>query len=87
MWTLTGLANESEDALAAWFFPWAWFDSGEDPGCTDPATSTNSRRSHAGRGSRSIAILSGSAGDRPDRTSARPGSAGRTSAPAAGWRA
>jgi hypothetical protein len=36
-----GLADELEDALAARFFPWVWFDSGEDPGCTDPATSTN----------------------------------------------
>lgn len=36
-----GLDDALEDAVAAHFFPWVWFDSGEDGGCTDPATDTN----------------------------------------------
>ena len=36
-----GLQDTLEDTLATQFFPWIWFDSGENPGCTDPATSTN----------------------------------------------
>lgn len=36
-----GLADTLEDTLATQFFPWIWFDSGEDSGCTDPATSSN----------------------------------------------
>jgi hypothetical protein len=36
-----GLDDGLEDAVAAWFFPWVWFDSGENSGCTDPATGTN----------------------------------------------
>jgi hypothetical protein len=27
-----------EDLLAAQFFPWVWYDSGENAGCTNPAT-------------------------------------------------
>jgi hypothetical protein len=34
-----GLDDALEDALASRFFPWVWFDSGED--CTDPATAGN----------------------------------------------
>lgn len=30
-----------EDTLATRFFPYVWFDSGENSGCTDPATATN----------------------------------------------
>jgi hypothetical protein len=36
-----GLEDSLEDTLATQFFPWVWFDSGEDAGCTDPATSSN----------------------------------------------
>lgn len=36
-----GLEDTLEDTLATQFFPWIWFDSGEDAGCTDPATSSN----------------------------------------------
>lgn len=36
-----GLDDALEDALASRFFPHVWFDSGENSGCTDPATSTN----------------------------------------------
>ncbi|MDT0377426.1 hypothetical protein RM572_01380 [Streptomyces sp. DSM 42041] len=36
-----GLDDALEDTLAARHFPWVWFDSGEDSGCTDPATSSN----------------------------------------------
>jgi hypothetical protein len=36
-----GLDDGTEDAVASHFFPWVWFDSGEDSGCTDPATETN----------------------------------------------
>jgi hypothetical protein len=36
-----GLDDGLEDALAATFFPYVWFDSGENSGCTDPATATN----------------------------------------------
>jgi hypothetical protein len=32
-----GLDDNLEDALASRFFPWVWFDSGEDAGCTHPA--------------------------------------------------
>lgn len=34
-----GLDDAIEDAVAAYFFPYVWFDSGED--CTDPATGSN----------------------------------------------
>ena len=30
-----------EDVLASQFFPWVWFDSGENYGCTEPATPWN----------------------------------------------
>jgi hypothetical protein len=33
-----GLDDGVEDALATRFFPWVWFDSGENAGCTHPAT-------------------------------------------------
>lgn len=33
-----GLDDGLEDAVASWFFPWVWFDRGENYGCTDPAT-------------------------------------------------
>jgi len=36
-----GLDDALEDAVAARFFPYVWFDSGENYGCTDPATPTN----------------------------------------------
>jgi hypothetical protein len=36
-----GVDDGLEDAVAAHFFPWVWFDSGEDGGCTDPATGGN----------------------------------------------
>jgi hypothetical protein len=36
-----GLDDGLEDVLAARFFPWVWFDSGEDAGCPDPATASN----------------------------------------------
>jgi hypothetical protein len=36
-----GLADGLEDTLATRFFPWVWYDSGENAGCTDPATATN----------------------------------------------
>lgn len=36
-----GLDDGLEDALASWFFPWVWFDSGENYGCTEPATPWN----------------------------------------------
>lgn len=36
-----GIDDALEDVLAARFFPWVWFDSGEDAGCPDPATPTN----------------------------------------------
>jgi hypothetical protein len=36
-----GLDDALEDAVAAHFFPYVWFDSGENGGCTDPATDTN----------------------------------------------
>jgi hypothetical protein len=36
-----GLDDGLEDALASWYFPWVWFDSGENYGCTEPATSWN----------------------------------------------
>jgi len=36
-----GLDDALEDALASQFFPYVWFDSGENSGCTDPATATN----------------------------------------------
>src|SRR5262249_38667992 len=36
-----GLDAGLEDALASQFFPWVWFDSGENYGCTEPATPWN----------------------------------------------
>ena len=33
-----GLDDSVEDALATWFFPWVWYDSGENAGCTHPAS-------------------------------------------------
>lgn len=36
-----GLDDGLEDTLASQFFPWVWFDSGENGGCTNPATATN----------------------------------------------
>ncbi|HEX6681816.1 MAG TPA: hypothetical protein VF062_03435 [Candidatus Limnocylindrales bacterium] len=33
-----GLDDGLEDALATRFFPWVWYDSGENSGCTNPAT-------------------------------------------------
>jgi hypothetical protein len=33
-----GLDDSVEDALAARFFPWVWYDSGENAGCTHPAS-------------------------------------------------
>ena len=36
-----GLEDTLEDTLATQFFPWIWFDSGENSGCTAPATSSN----------------------------------------------
>jgi hypothetical protein len=33
-----GLDDAVEDALASRFFPWTWFDSGENAGCTHPAS-------------------------------------------------
>jgi hypothetical protein len=36
-----GLDDGLEDAVAANFFPYVWFDSGENGGCTDPATDGN----------------------------------------------
>jgi hypothetical protein len=56
-----GLDDALEDTLAARFFPWIWFDSGENAGCTDPATPSHPGtalarvRPHPGDGSR-IAI-------------------------------
>jgi hypothetical protein len=35
-----GLDDVLEDQLAARFFPWVWFDGGEDAGCTHPATTS-----------------------------------------------
>jgi hypothetical protein len=35
-----GLDDALEDALATRFFPWVWFDEGEDAGCTHPATTS-----------------------------------------------
>ncbi len=36
-----GLDDGVEDALATRFFPYVWYDNGEDWGCTHPATSWN----------------------------------------------
>jgi hypothetical protein len=36
-----GLDDALEDTVASHFFPYVWFDGGEDSGCTDPATDTN----------------------------------------------
>jgi hypothetical protein len=36
-----GIEDSLEDTLATQFFPWVWFDSGEDAGCTDPAKDSN----------------------------------------------
>jgi len=36
-----GLDDGLEDVLASRYFPWVWFDSGENYGCTEPATSWN----------------------------------------------
>src|SRR5262245_18383174 len=36
-----GIEDSVEDALASRFFPWVWYDSGENAGCTDPATGGN----------------------------------------------
>lgn len=36
-----GLDDGLEDVLASQFFPWVWFDSGENYGCTEPATPWN----------------------------------------------
>lgn len=36
-----GLDDGLEDTLASRFFPWIWFDSGENYGCTEPATPWN----------------------------------------------
>lgn len=36
-----GVEDTLEDTLATQFFPWVWFDSGEDSGCTAPATGSN----------------------------------------------
>lgn len=36
-----GLDDTVEDMLATRFFPWVWFDSGEDAGCTDPTSQAN----------------------------------------------
>jgi hypothetical protein len=36
-----GLDDTVEDALASRFFPWVWYDEGEDWGCTHPATGWN----------------------------------------------
>ena len=35
-----GLDDTLEDTLASRFFPWVWFDGGEDAGCTHPATAS-----------------------------------------------
>jgi hypothetical protein len=36
-----GLDDSAEDQLAQRFFPWIWFDGGEDAGCIDPASPYN----------------------------------------------
>ena len=36
-----GIDDGLEDVLASRFFPWVWFDSGENYGCTEPATPWN----------------------------------------------
>ncbi|HET9383191.1 MAG TPA: hypothetical protein VFP69_20500 [Streptomyces sp.] len=36
-----GLDDSLEDTVATQFFPWVWFDSGEDSGCPAPASSSN----------------------------------------------
>lgn len=36
-----GVDDATEDSLATRFFPWVWFDSGEDAGCADPASPAN----------------------------------------------
>ena len=36
-----GLDDGLEDTVAAQYFPYVWFDGGENGGCTDPATDTS----------------------------------------------